>query len=76
MKRPNQLIEEIVEEHAECRWMDASDLDRLLQGYTKEIVEFACEWIVLNIGHYVNGQGYVETHELERDFKQAMEKEL
>lgn len=71
MKTPNQLIEEIVEEHAECRWMDAGDLEMLLQGYTKEIVEFACEWLVLNIGHYVNG--HVETHELEMDFKQAME---
>lgn len=36
-------------------------------------IEKACEWLFVNIGHYVNEQGFVETHELENDFRKAME---
>lgn len=45
------------------------------QGY-EDAVDKACEWLFLNIGLYINEQGYVETNQLERDFRKIMEEEI
>lgn len=41
----------------------------------KEAVEEACEWLFINIGLYVNEQGFVETFKLDEDFRKAMMEE-
>lgn len=42
----------------------------------KELIDKACDWMSLNIGHYIDALGYADTHELEVDFRKAMEEEL
>jgi len=46
--------------------------EAFMGGYTMATNK-SYDWLFMNIGHYVNEQGFVETHELEKDFRKAME---
>lgn len=70
MKTPNQLIEEIVEEYNPCRGSVPLDMERILQDYTKDVINFACEWLkaATQCGvHPCSGTSFVE------DFRKSME---
>lgn len=57
----------------EQRVKDEEIAKRMVEEQRAKDIERACQWIFLNIGAYVNEQGYVETHVLEKDFRKAME---
>lgn len=69
MKTPVQLIEDIVDESTHFRLNSNIDLERILQDYTEDVIDFACEWlkVATQCGvHPCSSNSFVE------DFRKAM----
>lgn len=85
MKTIEDKINEIVEGHAECRWLDACELRKYLEEVATEqkaidddhlrevkkmVVDKACEWLSKQGYDWWEGYGLPFTIE---DFRKAME---
>jgi hypothetical protein len=58
------LIEKYVSAHAECRWMDAGDLDDLLHSFVKELDSLGLpEGLEEAADKYAHSLGYDEEKE-------------